>query len=280
MHAGQGWRGERVRVAERVHQLLSGTVFDDGRDTGHDAESVLAGLLDESDDDAAAPQSEPPPRWIPGRRSAVAMALAVLLTAGVAGWWYFASRPRPIAATMSTGAAATASRAGMTAGSAAIPAGPTATPPVSASPEVLVVDVAGKVRRPGIYRLPPGARVYQAVEAAGGALPGTDTTGINMAAPLTDGEQVIVGGPPGVGGTVLPAGPGGGLQGGAGHGVVSLNSATQEQLESLPGVGPVLAQKILDWRAAHGRFRSVDDLRQVSGIGEAKFAALRPRVSL
>jgi competence protein ComEA len=146
----------------------------------------------------------------------------------------------------------------------------------------LVIDVAGDVRKPGIYRLPAGSRVYQAVRAAGGALPGTDTTGLNMAAPLSDGEQIIVGGPPGSGGTVLAPQPGTAPgEGSAGSSApVSLNSATQEQLESLPGVGPVLAQKILDWRTEHGRFSSVDELRQVPGIGEVKFAALKSRVTL
>lgn len=260
VQVGQGWRPERVRVAERVRQLLSGTVFEGGAEEGAPA--------------AAA-------RWLPNRRAAVAMALAVVVTVILTGWWFLSSRPQPIAVTTSDGPGATAAaRGAATRTPAATPASSTG-PAASRSPDVLVVEVAGKVRTPGIYRLPGGSRVYQAVRAAGGALPGTDTTGINMAAPISDGEQIIVGGPPGSGGTVIPPPPGGvpGAAGGS-SAPVPLNSATQEQLESLPGVGPVLAQKILDWRNEHGRFTSVDELRQVSGIGEVKFAALKPRVTV
>lgn len=147
------------------------------------------------------------------------------------------------------------------------------------------MDVAGKVRRPGIYRLPAGSRVDDALRAAGGAQPGVSTAALNLAARLSDGEQIVVsvpglaataGGAPGAPGT---AGPSSGSQS-DGSATVSLNSATLEQLESLPGVGPVLGQHILDWRAQHGRFTSVDQLRDVSGIGEVKFAALKPRVTL
>ncbi|UQI43723.1 ComEA family DNA-binding protein [Streptomyces sp. HU2014] len=141
----------------------------------------------------------------------------------------------------------------------------------------LVVDVAGKVLRPGLQRLPTGSRVADALEAAGGARPGTDTTGLNRARVLTDGEQIVVGASPPV-----PPPPGGpappGAAGTPPAGPISLNTATAEQLDALPGVGPVLARHILDYRAQHGGFRSVDDLRHVNGIGTRRLTDLRPLV--
>lgn len=142
-----------------------------------------------------------------------------------------------------------------------------------------MVDVAGRARRPGIYRLPAGARVYDALRAAGGARPGVSTLSLNLAEPLRDGEQIVVGGPapPASGGSAVSGGASGGASGTPA--VVDLNTATLEQLETLPGVGPVLGQHILDWRDAHGRFNSVDQLQQVSGIGDVRFAQLKPLVA-
>ncbi|WP_424887528.1 ComEA family DNA-binding protein [Streptomyces sp. XH2] len=167
-------------------------------------------------------------------------------------------------------------------------------PPVVASPSrtggAVVVDVAGKVRRPGVRRLPPGSRVADALAAAGGARPGADTTGLNRARVLMDGEQIVVGAPAGgQGGGGSQGGPGGapgpspGTAASAGTGPapvgpVSLNSATVEQLDALPGVGPVLARHILDYRTQHGGFRSVEELRKVNGIGSRRFTDLRPLV--
>ncbi|WP_312018443.1 ComEA family DNA-binding protein [Streptomyces sp. I05A-00742] len=143
------------------------------------------------------------------------------------------------------------------------------------------MDVSGKVRRPGIQRLPTGSRVVDALEAAGGASPGVDMTGLNRARVLADGEQIVVGAPPGAGPPPpnAPARtPGPGPSGGPTAGPLSLNTATVEQLDALPGVGPVLAQHIVDYRTEHGGFRSVSDLRQVNGIGARRFADLRPMV--
>jgi competence protein ComEA len=146
----------------------------------------------------------------------------------------------------------------------------------SAPAQVLVVDVAGKVRRPGLVRAKAGARVADVLAAAGGALPGVDLTGLNLARKVTDGEQILVGVPGGapVGTPTGPASPGGTPAGGP----VDLNTATMAQLEDLPGVGPVLAQRIVDWRTEHGRFTSVDELQEVSGVGEKKFESLKPHV--
>ncbi|WP_234430534.1 ComEA family DNA-binding protein [Streptomyces sp. NRRL F-4489] len=151
---------------------------------------------------------------------------------------------------------------------------------------MVVVDVTGKVRRPGIHRLPAGSRVTDALEAAGGVVPGANLRGLNRARLLTDGEQIVVGeeGAPGGGGGSGQAGAGGG--GGAGSGTpgttsgpVSLSTATEQQLDALPGVGPVLARHIIEFRTQHGGFTSVDQLRQVSGIGDRRLADLRPLVT-
>ena len=131
----------------------------------------------------------------------------------------------------------------------------------------LTVHVAGAVRRPGLYRLAEGKRVADAVARAGGATAPADTAAINLAAPLADGMQVLV--PrrvPGAGGKTV-------------GGRVSLSSASAAELDGLPGIGPVTAQKILDYRAAHGGFRSVDDLDAIPGIGPARIEQLRDAVS-
>ena len=141
-----------------------------------------------------------------------------------------------------------------------------------------LVHVAGAVRRPGVYRLRSGARIADAVRRAGGARRGAEVHAVNLAARIADGQQVVV--PrrsPGVGRTVASGDVA--AAGGAGSGApVSLSSATAEQLDTLDGVGPATARKILEWRRHHGGFRSVEDLGQVPGIGPKRLAALRERV--
>jgi competence protein ComEA len=132
----------------------------------------------------------------------------------------------------------------------------------------LVVDVVGAVRRPGLVRLPHGARVADAVAAAGGLARGAGRSGVNFAAPVADGEQVVV---PVRGAAAAVAGGGGT----AASGPVSLSSATPEQLDTLPGIGPVTAQKIVSYRQQHGAFRSVDELDAIPGIGAARLAELQ-----
>jgi competence protein ComEA len=178
-----------------------------------------------------------------------------VLACAVAGWSAWRARPRP----------ETVEAVQVSAGL-----------PVSGSPSpaaVVVVAVAGAVRRPGLVRLPSGARVADAVAAAGGVRPGTDLGTLNLARRLVDGELVTVGG-------VAPAA--GSPPGTAGaHGaLVDLNTATVGELDSLPGVGPVLAQRIVDHRTQHGPFATVDQLREVDGIGESRFAELRNRVTV
>ena len=160
---------------------------------------------------------------------------------------------------------------------------------VSRAPaQASVVHVAGAVRRPGVYRLPAGARVQEAVRRAGGARQGANVNGINLAAKVVDGQQVVVPSrtPSGSDGPAAAAGApaeGSGPAGASAAGVapgppISLNNATAEQLDTLDGVGPATAQKIIAWRTQHGGFRSVADLGQVPGIGPKKLAALRDRV--
>lgn len=133
---------------------------------------------------------------------------------------------------------------------------------------LLVVDVAGDVRRPGLYRLPQGSRIQNAITQAGGPTRRADLDLVNLAAPLADGEQVVVpgrgaGDAAAAGGAPSPTAP------------LDLNSATAEQLDALPGIGPVTAQKIIDYRQAHGPFTSIDDLASIPGMGPAHIANLK-----
>jgi competence protein ComEA len=140
----------------------------------------------------------------------------------------------------------------------------------------LVVHVVGAVRRPGLYRLADGARIADALRRAGGATRRADLSLVNLAAPVSDGTQVVVPrrAPP----APASAGEGGGDPGAA-AGPVHLNTATVEQLDELPGVGPVTAQKIIEYREQHGAFSSVDDLDAIPGIGPARLEQLRELVA-
>jgi competence protein ComEA len=159
---------------------------------------------------------------------------------------------------------------------------PRAAPSSSASAsgdaaEVVVVYAAGAVVRPGLYRLRGEPRVADVLDAAGGPGPDADLDQVNLAAPVADGERVYVPRkgerPPDVPGSSSGAGPPG-----ASAGPVNLNAATAEQLDALPGIGPSTAQVIIEWRRQHGRFKRVDDLLNVRGIGPAKLDALRSQV--
>ncbi len=165
-------------------------------------------------------------------------------------------------------------RAGAPAGAAAPPiVGSAASGPDVSGPHStrLVVYVVGAVRRPGLYKLPAGSRIADAVSRAGGTTRKADPAALNLAAPVADGEQVLVPArlPPAVAvaqGAPAPGAPAGPIQ---------LSTATAEQLDALPGIGPVTAQKILDYRSSHGAFRSVDQLDDVPGIGPSRVDQLR-----
>jgi competence protein ComEA len=142
------------------------------------------------------------------------------------------------------------------------------------------VHVTGAVRRPGVYRLPAWARLDAAIRRAGGATARADTQGVNLAAKVADGQQVIV--PRRAPGAGVP-GAGAGVAGAASEAAgapISLNTATVEQLDELEGIGPTTAQKILDWRKEHGGFRAVEDLQQISGIGPKRFESLKEKVRM
>jgi competence protein ComEA len=188
----------------------------------------------------------------PGLRVLAAVAAVVVLGAAAFAWWS-RPRPEPVVAQLT----------------ATTPAAPSPTAPAE-----LVVAVTGMVHEPGLVRLPPGSRVADAIDAAGGVLPEADLDYLNLARKLTDGELVAVGIPPPPGAADAGSGPGG-----AG-GKVNLNTASQAELETLPGVGPALAQRIIDYRTDNGGFGAVSELRQVSGIGEVRYAELRDLVTV
>jgi competence protein ComEA len=162
--------------------------------------------------------------------------------------------------------------------SASVRVPPLVVPPTSASTAAakqIVVDIVGAVRRPGLYRLPEGSRVADAVARAGGATSRAQVELVNLAAPIADGEQIVVPRR----GAVAAGVAGGAASPGAPAGPVHLNTATLEQLDALPGVGPVTAQKILDYRQQHGAFGSVDELDAIPGIGPARLEQLRDLVA-
>jgi competence protein ComEA len=197
------------------------------------------------------------PLSVPARRL-LAVALLALVV-GVVAW-------RHVAAPGASGAplrVAPIVPAGAGAGSPSTAGGAAA---VAAAP--LVVDVAGAVRRPGLVRLAKGSRVSDAIAHAGGPTAHADRDAVNLAAPVSDGQQVLVP----ARGAVASAGASGGE---ATSGPVSLSAATAAQLDTLPGIGPVTAQKIVDYRAQHGSFTSVDGLDAIPGIGPARIAELQ-----
>jgi competence protein ComEA len=153
-------------------------------------------------------------------------------------------------------------------------AAPVAMRATAAPARKVLVHVVGAVRKPGLYRLADGSRIDDAIKAAGGAKAKADLQLINLAAPVADGQQVMVP----VRGRAVAAGAPAGSPAAGGH--VHLNTATLEELDTLPGVGPVTAQKILDYRNEHGAFKSVDELDAVPGIGPARLAELKKVVDL
>ena len=283
---GQPYR-RRMRTelpAERLRRRLGAQPNAAGA-TDHDA--------DHSDDADTDPNSLLP-RWLPdgsahdgwlakvradpGRAGAVALAAAAAVAVLVTIFTLMREQPAPVASAKlpPVDTAATASRN----------AGPAAQPN-----QPVVVSVVGLVHTPGLVTLAPGSRIADALKAAGGTTDGADTIGLNMARQVDDGEQIVVGLAPARGqpaalgssvspGSTAPAptgSPSRPAKGGPAP-MVNLNTATVQQLDTLPGVGPVMAAAIVAWRQAHGKFTSVDQLGEVDGIGPGRLEKLRPLV--
>ena len=223
-------------------------------------------------------------RLDPGRRHTVAVAVVACIVAFLSLWWVFNDHPQTEALAPAAVQASPSAASSLGADSGVV----SPRPSDSSSPHTagaisgksaesagsITVDVAGKVVHPGLYELPAGSRVQTAIAAAGGALPGVDLSTVNLARRLTDGEQVAIA----VSGAPTSASSGSAGSGPAG--LINLNTATAEQLDTLPGVGPALAKKIIDWRSVHHRFDSVEKLREVSGIGPAKYDELKALVTV
>jgi competence protein ComEA len=191
----------------------------------------------------------------PGRRAVRALGVLAVVVTVVVGFLVWRARPQaePVVDTAASAVTATAA-----------PSAPG-----------IVVAVTGRVQRPGLVRLPHGARVADAIEAAGGVLPGTDLGYLNLARKVVDGELLAIGvsPPPGVPGA-------GATPGGTAGGLINLNTATVAELDTLPGVGPVLAQRIVDHRTRTGGFKSVDELRKIEGVGDARFEQIKDLVTV
>jgi competence protein ComEA len=247
-------------------------------------------------------------RWAIDRTTGIVLAVSVLLGALlIGGWAVLRARPHEMAVARDRPLGSGGGGEGGSYPHAAPADSPQVdslpTVPVSLSPNAgsgvgtgsdagtgtgsVIVDVEGKVAKPGVRTLPAGSRILDALNAAGGALPGTDLTSLNQAQVLVDGEQVLVGvAPPPQGDAGSVGGHGG--KGKKGHGSggpgsvepVHLNTATVDDLEGLPGVGPALAQRVIDYRSQHGPFHSVDELRQVSGFGGQRYENLASMIAL
>lgn len=252
---------------------------------------------DETWDDVAPPAAHRPRhlgsaaqlgRWSVRSQHVSVVALGVVLLVVLVAWWAMRSVPHAQEVSLSSSRGLPgvtvadvvpsvdqpASASGGSSGGTGV--GVTAGPSTG-QPTRLVVDVAGKVRHPGIVELPTGSRVVDAITAAGGPRPGVSLTSLNLARLLVDGEQIVVGQQVPV---LVGAPPGGSASPSATQTVapVQLNTATADQLETLPGIGPVTAQAILQWRTDNGPFTSVDELLDVSGIGDATLDDIRPYV--
>ena len=290
--------------AERLQRRLSGDP---------DADAVEADDCAPTEDASEDDQNSLLPRWLPdasqregwlarvradpGRAGAIAAAIVAILAVLVTVFTLLRDRPPPV---MSAKLPPVERVSGTSGPSPKSSAAPGAAQP-GGSDRPVVVSVVGLVHTPGLVTLAPGARIADALQAAGGAMDGADTIGLNMARPVGDGEQIVVGLAPLPG---LPKALGSSVASGSAPGpapvstpvkptggptagpttvpkrgpVLDLNTATVEQLDALPGVGPVTAAAILAWRQANGKFTSVDQLADVDGIGPSRLDKLRALV--
>ncbi|GAA1432014.1 hypothetical protein GCM10009616_20430 [Microlunatus lacustris] len=281
-------------VSERLARLLAEHEPRPVEPDAVPADQEAAGPPEPADATAAGPSSEDLAERAPVRRFDRAhlgvVAAVLLLGVLVAGWSLLRARPVALAAAEPTAAVVT--EAAPPVATTSLPAGPPSAAPSPEPAAALVVHVLGAVRRPGLVRLPPPARVQDAVDAAGGFTRAADPGELNLAQPLTDGQQVVIGTRDEPDGEVRGSGSGGSAAGGSaaggrgpggsssgpGDAVLDLNSASPTELEELPGVGPVTAAKIVAWRDEHGRFSRVEELEEVAGIGPKTYAEIAPHV--
>jgi competence protein ComEA len=266
--------------AERLRRRLGGSAAEDDADEEQPDTSLARWLPD------TVPAG--PAGWLsriradPGRAGVIALGVVAAIAVLVTVFSLLHDRPPAVMSAKLPPVEMVSSAA------SAAPGAPSPSTPGPSAP--VVVSVVGLVHKPGLVTLAPGARIADALDAAGGALDGADVLGLNMARRITDGEQIVVGigAPPGqpaemgssvVSETAAPAkGPAPGKTDASAPGLVDLNTATVEDLDALPGVGPVTAAAILAWRDANGRFTSVDQLGDVDGIGPARLDKLRALV--
>lgn len=216
-----------------------------------------------SADEPAEPDARARPRLRLGIGAAVTLGLVVLSAA--VGWGILRGQAAPVESIALDGASSSSEAADGSSDVSAV-----------APPEGLYVHVLGEVVTPGLYIVDQDARLVDALAAAGGTLDSADLQAVNLARPLSDGEQIVV---PKIGAEAATDAASGGAGGeAASDGVLNLNTADQAALETLPRIGPALAQRIIDWRDENGRFRSVDDLLAVPGIGEKLLAGVREKV--
>lgn len=199
------------------------------------------------------------------RGELIGLVVVVAVTMAGAGLWYVRSLPKPVSIAAGAPPAAAAPSTGVVTSTAPSPTGPP-----------IIVDVTGWVHEPGVYEFAQGERVIDAVERAGGARNGADLSVLNLAAPLTDGTQVVVPKQGAAPAGTVPGDPGGGIA----SGLVNVNTASATELETLSGIGEVLAGAIVDYRTENGPFASVDDLESVSGIGPATLEEIRDQVTV
>lgn len=205
------------------------------------------------------------PRFL--REHLVVVGAILVVALGVGAYFVLSARTTSVAVTLPSAASTTAAE------TTAVPASP------SAAPQQIQVHVLGAVQRPGVVTLPAGARVHDAIAAAGGLLPQADPGELNLAAVVTDGSQIVIGTKQKPRGEVSSQAAPTGSSGPSGNRqAIDLNTATAQQLEELPGVGPVTAGKIIEWRTQHGRFESIEQLQKVSGIGPKTYSEIAPHV--
>jgi competence protein ComEA len=253
-------------LAEQPPRRARGPGLVSSMESEFSAASVLDGAEEERVPDAAEILDEIPRQRF-GRMHVGVISVLLIFGLVTAGWLLLRARPVVIA---SPGEVVTMSTPQPTAS--------TASPSPSQRATKLVVHVLGAVRRPGLVKLPESSRVQDAIDAAGGLTGRADPGELNLAQPIADGQQLVIGTKNDPAGEVRDGGEPGAGSGSSATATLDLNRANQAQLEELPGIGPVTAQAILTWRQQHGRFNRIEELQEVDGIGPKTYAQIAPHV--